>query len=397
MKVAHFDCFSGISGDMVLGALVDLGLPMELLRNALASLQLPIQVESRRVKRNGFAATQVVIQADDQESYRFLADVEALIAGSELTESQRTLARRIFTRLAEAEAAVHGIAIDKVHFHEVGALDSIADILGAAIGLDWLGVERFTSRPVPPGSGTVTCAHGTMPVPTPATALLLRGVPLAAAPVKGELTTPTGAAILTSVVSEYVETPAMAIENIGVGAGSRDPIELPNILRIYRGTATTTASMNPPPSDPPSDTIWVLETNLDDCSPEIVGYATERLFAAGALDVFTQAIQMKKQRPGVLFTVLADDAKRVELETILFQETGTFGIRRHRAERTKLEREAVTVATAWGPIRAKRGWRGNIRLITPEYDDCARVAREQGVPLRAVYAAVCRAGEGLSG
>ena len=381
---------------MILGALVDAGVPIEVIRTALASLQLPIEVECRRVKRNGFAATQIIIHAEDQESYRFLAEVEALMARSQLTAPQRQLARKIFHRLADAEAQVHGIAIDKVHFHEVGALDSIADILGAAVGLDWLGVERFTSRPVPPGTGTVNCAHGTMPVPTPATAYLLRGVPLASAPVKGELTTPTGAAILTTVVSEYIDPPTMSIETIGVGAGSRDPIELPNILRLYLGTAVPASSAQNQNLSA-CDTIWVLETNLDDCSAEIIGYATERLLAAGALDVFMQPIQMKKQRPGVLFTVLADEANRVQLERILFQETGTFGIRRQQAERTKLAREAVTVETAWGPIRAKRGWRDGFEIVTPEYEDCARVAREHGVPLREVYTAVSRSAAGLTG
>lgn len=390
MRVAHFDCFSGISGDMVLGAVLDTGVPADALREAFASLGLPITLEIERVKRNGLAATKATIHAPDEETHRYLADVEAIIARSSLTEKQQSTARAIFRRLGEAEAAAHGVPLERVHFHEVGALDSIADILGAAVGLDLLGVERFTSRPVPPGSGSVKCAHGLMPVPTPATARLLQGVPLATAPVKGELTTPTGAAILTTLVSEYVDTPAMIVESIGCGAGTRDPIELPNFLRLMIGTAIETRPTATPgtSTEVGADSIWVLETNLDDCSPEIIGYTIERLFAAGALDVFTIPIQMKKQRPGVLLTVLATAAHRGELETVLFRETGTFGIRRHLAERAILEREAVAVDTRWGTVRAKRGQRGGFTIVTPEYDDCARVAREHTIPLRDVYAEI---------
>ncbi|MCZ2342277.1 MAG: nickel pincer cofactor biosynthesis protein LarC [Bacteroidales bacterium] len=390
MRVAHFDCFSGISGDMVLGAVLDAGVPAEAIRAAFDSLGLPITLEVERVRRNGFAATLATIHAPDEETHRHLADIEAIIARSALTEKQQATARTIFHRLGTAEAAAHGMPLERVHFHEVGALDSIADILGAAVGLDLLGVERFTSRPVPPGSGTVKCAHGIMPIPAPATAHLLQGVPLTTAPARGELTTPTGAAILTTLVSEYVDTPAMTIESIGCGAGTRDPIELPNILRLMIGTATPHPAPSPA-SDSTSrfpqavDTIWVIETNLDDCPPEIIGYTTERLFTAGARDVFTQPIQMKKQRPGVLLTVLADAANRDTLETILFRETGTFGMRRYPVERSTLDRESVAVDTPWGTVRAKRGQRGDFVILTPEYEDCARVARERNIPLRDVY------------
>ena len=381
MRVAHFDCFSGISGDMVLGAVVSAGVPVDAIRSALASLGLPIELEVEAVKRCGIAATKVNVVAPDEEEYRFLPDVVAIIDRGQLTDRQRELALTIFRKLAVAEAAVHGMPVEKVHFHEVGALDSIADIIGSAVGLDLLGVERFTSRSVPPGSGTVKCAHGVMPIPAPATAELLKGVPLGSAPVKGELTTPTGAAILTTVVSEYTDTPAMTVERIGHGAGTKDPFEQPNILRLMIGTSRDHQGAE-------ADTIWVLETNLDDCPAEVIGFTAELLFAAGALDVFSVPVQMKKGRPGVLLTVLSDDVHRAELEAILFRETGTFGIRRHRAERTKLRREAVTVETPWGPVKAKRGWRDGFAVLTPEYEDSARLAREHGVPLRAVYAAV---------
>ncbi len=377
MRVAHFDCFSGISGDMVLGAVLDAGVPAEAIRAALDSLGLPIELEIEKVKRCGFAATKATIHAKDQEDYRFLPDVEAILAKGALTPKQRELASAIFRKVAVAESAAHGMPLERVHFHEVGALDSIADIVGAAVGLDLLGVERFTSSSVPTGSGTIKCAHGIMPVPTPGAAELLKGVPLAKSAIKTELTTPTGAAILTSVVSEYTDTPAMTIDRIGTGAGTKDFMEQPNILRLFLGEAVAV-----------SNAVTVLETNLDDCTPEVVGYAIERLFAAGALDVFALPIQMKKNRPGVLLTVIAAVERVPALEKILFRETGTFGIRRTRAERTILDRELVIVKTPWGDVKAKRGRRGGHEIVTPEYEDCARVARERNVPLREVLEAV---------
>ena len=389
MRVAHFDCFSGISGDMVLGAVLDAGVPADALRAALDSLGLPITLEVERVKRNGIAGTKATVTAPDQEEYRFLPDVEAIIAEGALTPRQRDTALAVFRKLAVAEAAVHGMPVERVHFHEVGALDSIADIVGGAVGLDLLGVDRFTSRSVPPGSGTVKCAHGLMPVPAPATAELLKGIPLASSVVKGELTTPTGAAILATVVTEYTDSPAMTVERVGWGAGTKDFLEQPNLLRLLVGTTAEPGGSRPPLAEE-TDTVVVLETNLDDVPAEVVGYATERLFAAGALDVFAVPVLMKKQRPGVLLTVLAEPAKAAELEAILFRETGTFGVRRTEARRAKLRREAVTVETPWGPVAAKRGWRDGHEVVTPEYEDCARIAREHGVALREVFAAVRR-------
>ncbi|MFM8270931.1 MAG: nickel pincer cofactor biosynthesis protein LarC [Gemmata sp.] len=388
MRVAHFDCFSGISGDMVLGAVIDAGVPADAIRAALDSLGLPIKLEVERVKRCGFAATKATVEAADQEDYRFLPDVEAILAKGALTAKQRELATTIFRKVAVAESTVHGMPLERVHFHEVGALDSIADIVGAAVGLDLLGVETFTSTPVPTGSGTVRCAHGLMPVPTPGTAELLKGVPLAPSVIKTELTTPTGAAILTAVVGEWTAAPAMTIERIGHGSGTKDFLEQPNILRLMVGTAARAlgADATGPPEE--TDTVAVLETNLDDVSPELVGYTQERLFAAGALDVFAVPVQMKKNRPGVLLSVICEPEKGAALEAVLFQETGTFGVRRTAATRAKLRREAVTVQTRWGPVRAKRGWRAGVEVLTPEYEDCARVAREHNVPLRDVYAAV---------
>jgi uncharacterized protein (TIGR00299 family) protein len=369
---------------MVLGAVIDAGISADAIRAALDSLELPIKLEVERVKRCGFAATKATVEAADQEDYRFLPDVEAILAKGALTLRQRELAATIFRKVAVAESTVHGMPLERVHFHEVGALDSIADIVGGAVGLDLLGVEKFTSTPVPTGSGTVKCAHGIMPVPTPGTAELLKGVPLAPSTIKTELTTPTGAAILTTVVSEYTATPAMTIERIGHGSGTKDFLEQPNILRLMVGTANPDRKV-----EGETDTVAVLETNLDDISPEIVGFAIERLFAAGALDVFAMPIQMKKHRPGVLLSVICEPGKARELEAILFRETGTFGVRRTTATRAKLQREAVTVQTPWGPVNAKRGWRSDgFEVLTPEFEDCARVAREHNIPLRDVYAAL---------
>lgn len=390
MRVAHFDCFSGISGDMVLGALIDAGVSPDPIRAVLDSLGLPIKLEVEKVKRCGFAATKATVEAADQEDYRFLPDVEAILAKGTLTPKQRDLATAIFRKVAVAESVAHGMPLERVHFHEVGALDSIADIVGAAVGLDQLGVERFTSSPVPTGTGTVKCAHGIMPVPTPGTAELLKGVPLAPTTVKGELTTPTGAAILTAVTKEFTASPAMTIERIGHGAGTKDFIEQPNILRLFVGTAVASPGREPGGSEE-RDTVVVLETNLDDVPAEVVGFCTERLFAAGALDVFVAQGQMKKGRPGLMISVICESAKVPELEVILFRETATFGVRRYSAERTKLRRELVTVETPWGPVKAKRGWRSDgFEVVSPEYEDCARVAREHGVPLREVYNAVRR-------
>jgi hypothetical protein len=392
VRAVHFDCFSGTSGDMTLGALIDAGVDAAAIRAGIDSLGLPVRLEVERVRKGGFAATQVRVEAPEEHVHRHLPDVEEILNRGRLTPSQRDLALRIFRRLAEAEAAAHGIAVEKVHFHEVGALDSIADIAGAAIGLDLLGAQRVTSRSVPTGSGTVKCAHGLMPVPAPATAALLKGVPLAATPVKGELTTPTGAAILVEVVQEWVEQPVMTVERIGYGAGQRDLLEQPNVLRLFVGTVPDRVNLAE------RDQVWMLETNLDDVPAEVVGYCFEQLFAAGALDVFSTPVQMKKNRPGIVLSVLAPEGAVAALEAVLFRETETFGVRRYPVQRAKLQREAVTVQTAWGAVRGKRGWReGGPAVFTPEYEDCARVARQHGVALREVYAAVRRAHEQSGG
>jgi pyridinium-3,5-bisthiocarboxylic acid mononucleotide nickel chelatase len=371
VRVAHFDCFSGASGDMILGALIDAGVDADAIRAGLDSLGLPVKLTVDRVKRGGITATYAKVEAPHEHTHRHLHHIEAIIDKGQLSDRQKDLAKGFFRRLAEAEAQVHGTTVQKVHFHEVGALDSIADFVGAAIGLDLLGAERITSRSVPPGSGTIQCDHGLMPVPAPATALLLRGVPLASSTIDTELTTPTGAAILTSVVTEWTDSPALTVERIGHGAGTKDFKTQPNVLRLLVGTAANPAE---------ADTVWLLETNLDDVSGEVIGYTTEQLLAAGALDVWTTAIQMKKQRPGVVLSVLAQDNKRCELEAIMFRETGTLGVRRCRLSRTKQPRPEATAETPWGPVRLK--------ACKPEYDDCARIARAHNIPLREIYLSI---------
>lgn len=383
MKTAHFDCFSGISGDMTLGALIDAGVDEQAIRQGIDSLGLPIQLHVQKVRKGGFAATCVRVEGKDEKNHRHLPQVEAIIQRGNLSARQRDLAVRIFRRLAEAEATVHGMPLEKVHFHEVGALDSIADIVGSAIGLDLLGVERFTSRAVPTGSGMVKCAHGMMPIPAPGTVALLKGVPLAPSPIQAELTTPTGAAILTTVVDQWLDSPVMTVERVGHGSGQMDFPEQPNLLRLFVGTASTPAE---------TDRVWVLETNLDDLPAEVIGYCYEQLLAAGALDVFTTPIFMKKNRPAVLLSVLAPEEAVSRLEDILFRETTTFGIRRYPASRHKLQRRPCTVHTPWGPIQGKLGWReGAPPVFSPEYEDCARVARQHHVALREVYLQAQRA------
>ncbi len=368
MRVLHFDCFSGISGDMTLGALIDAGVDAEAVRAAVASLGLPVRLKIDKVRKGGFAATYVQVEAEPEHKHRHLHHVEEILNRGTLTPRQRDLALRIFRRIAVAEAAVHGLPIEKVHFHEVGALDSIADIAGAAVALDLLGVERFTSRPVPTGGGMVQCAHGLMPVPAPGTAELLKGVPLAPSPIQAELTTPTGAAILTTVVQEWTDTPAMTIERVGHGAGTRDLSEQPNILRVFVGTA----SLPREGGEFATDQVYVLETNLDDVPAEVIGYCYDLLFAAGALDVFTVPIFMKKSRPGVLLSVLCPEAAISAVEDVLFRETATLGIRRHLTTRHKLHRKEHTVTTPWGPVKGKLGWReGHPPIFSPEYEDCA--------------------------
>jgi len=380
MKIAYLDCPSGVSGDMMLGALVDAGADLATIQSGIDSLGLPsCRLEVQVVKKKGFRALHVNVVHEPEQKHRHLHHITAMIDASRLSPPQKDLARRIFTRLGEAEAKVHGTTIQKVHFHEVGAVDSIADVVGSAIGLDLLGVARLVCSPVPTGGGFVEIAHGRVSIPAPATAELLQGVPIAPTTVQAELTTPTGAAIVSTVTESFGPLPAMRIERIGYGAGTRDLETQANLLRLIVGQTDDAVE---------SDQVWILETNLDDVSGEVVGHTTARLMDAGALDVYTTAIQMKKNRPGVMLSVIcqADDVPR--LEDILFRETTTLGIRRWPASRHKLQREACRVETPWGPIAGKLAMGANRAVrFSPEYEDCRRVANEHQLPLADVYEA----------
>ena len=377
VRIGYFDCFSGISGDMTLGALVDAGVDPRAIISAIASLGLPVELSFETVRRGDFRSNYARVACAPEHAHRHLHHIEAMIDKAAITPRQAELAKRIFRKIGEAEAKVHGVDVAKVHFHEVGAADSIVDIVGAAVGLDLLGVERFEASPIPPGRGWVRAAHGKMPLPAPATAELLKGVPLAESTVEMELTTPTGAAIVTTVAEAFGPLPPMTIEAIGLGAGTKDLPGQANILRLFVGQVDTPSS---------SDRVWVLETNLDDLPGEVVGHATTLLMAAGALDVFLTPIQMKKNRPGVMVTVLCDRSQIPAMETILFRETTTLGIRRYEVGRHKLKRQAAEVETPFGKVKGKLGWLdGRPPTFSPEYEDCARVAREKDIPLRDVY------------
>ena len=306
MRIAYLDCASGISGDMTLGALVDCGVPLAEIQQGIDSLGLPAcRLEATEVKKKGFRATHIQVVTEPEHKHRHLHHITAMIERSSLTPRQQDLARRIFARLAEAEAKVHGTTVEKVHFHEVGAVDSIADIVGTAIGWDLLGVDRLVCSPIPTGCGTIKIAHGQVSVPAPATAELLTGIPLAPSDVPAELTTPTGAAIVATLASEFGSVPAMRIERIGYGAGTRDLEQQPNLLRLLLGEVADAGGGGAWRDDP----VWVLETNLDDVPGEWIAYCGERLLAAGALDMYSTPIQMKKNRPGCLLTILCRDAE----------------------------------------------------------------------------------------
>jgi uncharacterized protein (TIGR00299 family) protein len=383
-RIVYFDCTSGASGDMVLGAVVDLGLPLERLRDELAKLGLGgYRLEARRVTRAGLAATKVDVVPDGPTpGHRHLADILALLDASSLEAEVREPAAALFRRLAEAEAAVHRTPIETVHFHEVGAIDSIVDVVGGVIALRSLGAARFAASPLNVGTGTVAMSHGTFPVPPPATARLVAGVPVYGEG-EGELLTPTGALLVTAHASQYGPLPPMRLERVGHGAGSRETKGRPNVLRLIVGEEAAPGA---------GERVLVLETEVDDASPQLLGPLLDRLLAAGALDAFFTPVQMKKGRPGVLVTAIADPSRREAIEELLFRETTTLGVRRQEWDRTVLERETATVETAYGPIRVKIGRRGEtVYNAWPEFDDCQRAAGEKGVAVKEVLAAALAA------
>ncbi|TWU29957.1 nickel pincer cofactor biosynthesis protein LarC [Bythopirellula polymerisocia] len=386
MRIAYLDCASGISGDMMLGALVDAGVDLAKVQAGIDSLGLPsCKLVVEEVKKCGFRALQLRVEHEPEHAHRHLHHIEAMIEQSTLSESQRSLAQKIFMRLAEAEAKVHGTTIQKVHFHEVGAVDSIADIVGSAIAWDLLGVEKIVSSPIPTGTGFVEIAHGRCAIPAPATGELLRGIPLAASTVDGELTTPTGAAIVAAMVQQFGPLPAMTVQSIGYGAGQKD-FQHPNLLRLIVGeTISSDASL-------PTDTIVLLETNLDDITGEALGHCSELLWQAGALDVALIAIQMKKGRPGVLLQVQCRETDAEKLAVIVFRETTTLGLRRSKIERLTLPRESVQVQTTWGAVAGIVAiLPDGSRRFSPEYGSCHQIADKNKVALSAVDEAARRA------
>jgi uncharacterized protein (TIGR00299 family) protein len=393
--IAYFDCFSGISGNMVLGALLDTGLELERLKAELARLSISgytLKVET--VKRHGMRGTHVEVEISDSgvKQHRHLHHIEEIITGSDLPDEVKQRGLDIFRRLAQAEAKVHGAPVEVIHFHEVGAVDAIVDVMGAAIGLGLLGVEQVYASPVHVGRGTVECAHGVLPVPAPATLELLQGVPIYGRDVDAELVTPTGAAILTTVTESFGEIPLMRVKQVGYGAGTRE-LPIPNLLRLSIGTMETSiGESDDKAAGYEKDTVTLIETNVDDMNPQWYEHATARLFEAGALDVFMTAIQMKRGRPATQLSVLVADDLVPQTLDVLFAETTTIGVRAHPVRRWKLAREVISVETLYGPIEVKVSRRGETVLnIAPEYRDCQRIAAEQDAPLKEVYQAAMEA------
>lgn len=386
MRIAYLDCFSGIAGDMCLGALVDAGADLERIRHGIQSLDLHASIGFTPVRKQGFRGLAVQIEHPEQHSHRTLGDIHAVLRSSSIDESSQRLAHRIFERLARAEARVHGTTIDRVTFHEVGAIDSIVDIVGTAIAWNSLDIEQAFASAVPTGTGWIEIAHGRVAVPAPATAELLRDVPIAPCSIPKEMTTPTGAAILRELVRDYGPLPSMQVARIGYGAGSRDLEDRPNLLRILIGESIDkTVPRKRPIKRNDGSSVVVLETNLDDVTGEQIGFAVERLWSAGALDVFLIPIQMKKHRPGTILSVIAKPEDRETMESILFQHTGTLGIRWRHHSRTVLTRAAIDVETPWGLVPGKvyQLPDGQV-LFSPEYDACREIATEEGLRLTEV-------------
>jgi len=380
MKHAYFDCFSGISGDMTLGALLDAGVPVEQLRSGLQDLHVPgWELTTEKVWKNGMAATRAKVRAQDTTTHRSLSTILEIIEKSNLSPAVKDRASAIFKKLGEAEAAVHDVPIEKIHFHEVGAIDAIVDIVGACIGFAALGIESFACSALNVGGGTAKMAHGVLPVPSPATARLLLGKPTYSNGVLKELVTPTGAAIVATLCTAFGPQPPMTVSAIGYGAGTADLEGQPNVLRLMVGEAAEKRAAAE------SETIRVLEANLDDMNPQIYGYFLEKALAAGALDVFATPVQMKKNRPGMLVTVLCKPDDETKFHEMLFAETTTLGVRTYTAGRRVLARQWETVRTAFGEVRIKVArLNGHIRQASPEFEDCRKLAEAKNVPLQRV-------------
>jgi len=379
-QIAYFDCYSGVSGNMLLGALLDCGLDQAVFRAELRRLNMGgYHVEMNEKQSAGLRGLHVDVKMESEQPHRHLADIEAVIQSSALSDRVKDLGVRVFRRLGEAEARVHGEAVEHIHFHEVGAVDAIVDIIGCAICLEMLGVEKVVVSPLPQGHGTISSAHGLLPIPAPATAELLRGIPVYGRDIDAELVTPTGAAIVATWAKEFGPLPTMRVERIGYGAGTRD-LPWANLLRIMIGTADGIL--------PGAERTMEVQANIDDMNPEWFEHVFERLLAAGARDVFLTPIQMKHGRPAMQLGVLVEERLLESALGILFAETSTIGVRMHAVERRKLDRESFIIPTEFGPISVKAArWEGRLVNLAPEYRDCLRVAKEQNIPLKDVYQA----------
>jgi len=432
MRIAYLDCFSGMSGDMFLGALVDAGVSPDLLERTVAALNLGAKLEISRVNRSGITATKVDVlvhgekelpreefwaqtEAEHRHSHdeshehshshsreegrkrvsaphehgpgRSLNEIREIIGRAAISEGARKKALEIFAALGMAEAKIHNHDIESVHFHEVGAVDAIVDIVGAAVGAEALDVDEIVCSPLNVGGGTVKCAHGVFPVPAPATVELLKGAPVYSSGVQVELVTPTGAAIVSVLAKRFGAFPEMTIEKSGYGAGTRDFPAQPNVVRLTIGEAASALA-----AKTAQETIAILEANLDDMNPQVFGYVMDRLLEEGALDVFGVPVQMKKSRPGTLLAVLCRPEDAVRLTQLIFTETSTLGVRQRLEQRQTLARRWVTVATQWGDVRIKvASLNGTVSHYAPEYEDCRRIASEQRMPLKEVMQAATQA------
>ena len=407
MKILYFDCFAGAAGDMILGALLDAGLPFDELKRALGSLAVEgWDVSVDRVVKTGVTAAKFRVhehshaaagEAAPGHKHFHLKHIFAAIERSALDDRGKAKAVKMFRRLGEVEAAIHGTTMEKVHLHEVGALDSIIDIVGAVFALEWFNADRIVVSPLNVGGGMVNSAHGVFPVPAPATLALLRDAPVYSSGIQAELLTPTGALILTEYASEFGPVPPMTIDRVGYGAGDRELKETPNVVRVLVGsaidkpeglspqTAGTIQALNP--SSPRADRVVVLECEIDDMNPQIFGVLMERLYAAGALEVFYSAVQMKKNRPGTLMTIVAKPELRETMTEIVFRESTTIGVRHQELSRECLDREMVTVTTPLGPVRFKVARRdGRILNAQPEFDDLVKLSQERGIPIKDLQA-----------
>ena len=378
MKTLYFDCFAGASGDMILGAMVAAGVDPDALREQLSLLNVEgFKIDFETVDRSGLSATYARVETVHEHKHRHLSHIRRIIEDSGVSDAAKDLSLRIFTRLAEAEARVHNEPVEKVHFHEVGALDAIVDVVGAAICFDLLKIDHFVSSPLHVGSGMIQMAHGNFPVPPPAVAELLRGVPFYSGDIKGELLTPTGAAIITTVCKDFGPIPRIKIDRTGYGAGTREYENFPNVLRVLVGETET--------ADAASERLWMIETNLDDASPQIIGHVMDRVFDLGALDCYFTPVQMKKNRPGVLLSVLCGPEEKEAVIKLLFVETTTLGVRSYEVERRALRRSIVQVETQYGPISVKVAHlNGRVVNEMPEFEQCRQAAIRADVPLKVV-------------